>query len=92
MADDRRNDQSDREGNVKPDSTSTHPGAPTSVEHTEPEKHFESGGQRTNQRRALEENVKGGAGHAQPHPEQVAGQHSTGSFTGSAEEPENPSK
>lgn len=80
------------EGGVKPDATSTHPGAPTSVEHTEPEKHFESGGQRKHQERALEENVKGDAGQAQPHPEQVAAQHATGSFTGTSEEPEDPSK
>ncbi|MGI8771407.1 MAG: hypothetical protein ACR2JE_08210 [Acidobacteriaceae bacterium] len=92
MADDRSRDKSDREANVKPDSTSTHPGAPTSVEHTEPEKHFESAGQHSKQRRALEENVKGDAGQAQPHPEQVAGQHATGSFTGTAEEPEDPWK
>ena len=81
-----------RGAEVKPDATRTSPSAPTSVEHTQPEKHFESGGQRGEQRQALEENVKGRAAQAQRHPEQPAGLHSTGSFTGTPEEPKDPSR
>jgi hypothetical protein len=94
--------RSELEGQVKADATPTRPGAtppgstragaPTSVEHTEPEEQFESGGKQQQQREVLQENVAGGAGQAERHPEQVAGQHATGSFTGTAEEPEDPSK
>jgi hypothetical protein len=92
MADRKPEEEAVEGTEVKPDVTRTNPGAPTSVEHTQPEKHFESGGQRTDQKQALQENVKGGAGQAQRHPEQPAGLHSTGSFTGAPDEPEDPSR
>jgi hypothetical protein len=85
-------DRSQAEGQVKPDATPTLSGAPTSVEHTEPEEQFESGGQQQEQREALQENVAGSAAQAERHPEEVAGQHATGSFTGTAEEPKDPSR
>jgi hypothetical protein len=90
MADRKPAEETGEGAEVKPDATRTSPGAPTSVEHTQPEEHFESGGQSTDQRQVLQENVRGG--QAQRHPEQPAGLHSTGSFTGTPEEPKGPSR
>jgi hypothetical protein len=64
---------------VKPEKPST-PGAATSVEHTAPEDHYASGGKHQEQKEALKKSVK--EKQPQPPPGQAAGQHSTGSFTG----------
>jgi hypothetical protein len=58
---------------------SHHP--PASVQPVEAEDPKQSGGHTPLQKRILNENVEGGA--AQQHPESPAGQHATGSFTGS---------
>ena len=55
--------------------------AATSVQHPEPEDAYLTGGRRNLQRRVLGLNVE--AGH-QPAADQSAGLHSTGSFTGTA--------
>jgi hypothetical protein len=57
--------------------------APTAVQSTRPsskEDAHKTHDNQAQQRKVLEMNVKGG--QAQRHPETVAGQHSTGSFTG----------
>lgn len=71
---------------VKPDSTPTTPGAPTSVTNTEPEDHYVSGGQGKQQRKELEKSVK--EGQRQPPVEQSPGLHRSGSYTGTAGGPE----
>jgi len=65
---------------VKPEEPTTAPGAATSVQHIAPEDHYASGGQQQEQKEALKKSVK--EKQAQPPPGQSAGQHSTGSFTG----------
>ncbi len=77
---------------VKPETTETHPGASMSVQNTEPEDTYLTGGQSKQQRRELEPNVKDDGNQGQRPPEQSAGIHSTGSFTGEAVRPEDPSK
>lgn len=62
---------------VKPEEPTT-PGAPTSVEHIAPEDPYASGGQQQEQKEALKKSVD----ENQPPADQSAGQHSTGSFTG----------
>jgi hypothetical protein len=69
----------DNKTEVKPEEPST-PGAATSVQHTAPEDHYASGGKHQEQKDALKKSVK--EKQAQPPPGQAAGQHSTGSFTG----------
>ncbi len=64
--------------------------ASTSVQNTEPQDPYTSGGEKHAQRRELDRNVAGGQG--QQHPDKPAGIHSTGSFTGTAEKPEIPSE
>jgi len=61
-------------------SSQHHP--PASVQSVEAEDPIQSGGHPHLQKRVLNENFEGGA--AQQHPESPAGQHATGSFTGSA--------
>ena len=65
---------------VKPEEPSTPPGAATSVEHIAPEDHYASGGQHQEQKQQLKKSVD--EKQSQPLPGQNAGQHSTGSFTG----------
>jgi hypothetical protein len=69
----------DNKTEVKPEKPST-PGAATSVEHTAPEDHYASGGKHQEQKEALKKSAK--EKQSQPPPGQAAGQHSTGSFTG----------
>jgi hypothetical protein len=64
---------------VKPEGPTTTDAA-TSVQHTEPEDHYASGGQQQEQKKALKKSVD--EKQPQPPPGQNAGQHSTGSFTG----------
>jgi hypothetical protein len=52
---------------------------PTSVQPVEPEDAHQTGGSKPVQREVLEKNVRDG--QAREHPETVAGQHATGSFT-----------
>jgi hypothetical protein len=52
---------------------------PVSVQPVEPEDPRKTGSSKPAQREVLERNVS--EGHAQEHPETVAGQHATGSFT-----------
>jgi hypothetical protein len=54
---------------------------PSSVQPVEAEDPKESAGDHHLQKQVLNENVEGGA--SQQHPESPAGQHATGSFTGS---------
>jgi hypothetical protein len=70
----------DNKTEVKPEEPSTTPGAATSVEHIAPEDHYASGGRHQEQKEALKKSAK----EKQPQPPagQNAGQHSTGSFTG----------
>jgi hypothetical protein len=75
-----RPDRNSREENASPQKpeTSVHP-----VElPIEPDDAKVTGTSRSLQRRVLGLNV-GAGGHAVPHPETTAGQHATGSFTGS---------
>lgn len=57
--------------------------APTAVQPVEPEQTNLTGAGKTQQREHLQENVEGDEGQAQRHPDLPAGQHATGSFTGS---------
>jgi hypothetical protein len=50
------------------------------VQHNAPEDHYASGGQQQEQKKALKKSVD--EKQRQPPPGQNAGQHSTGSFTG----------
>jgi hypothetical protein len=52
---------------------------PASVQPVEPEDARQTGSSKPMQREVLERNVRDG--EAQPHPETVAAQHATGSFT-----------
>lgn len=54
---------------------------PVSVQPVEPEDPRKTGSSKPEQRQRLEQNVERD-GAAKPHPETVAGQHATGSFTG----------
>ena len=66
---------------VKPEEEpSATPGAATSVQHIAPEDHYASGGKDEEQKEALKKSVK--EKQSQPPAGQSAGQHSTGSFTG----------
>ena len=65
---------------VKSEKPTTPPGAPTSVQHVAPEDHYASGGQHQEQRKALKESAD--EKQNQPPAGQSAGQHRTGSFTG----------
>jgi hypothetical protein len=70
---------------VKPEEPTT-PGAATSVQHIAPEDHYASSGQHREQREALKKSVD--EKQAQPPAGQNAGQHSTGSFTGTTGGPQ----
>jgi hypothetical protein len=61
--------------------------APTGVQPVEPEDAYLTGVSRSLQRRLLGLNVDGPRAQARPHPETTAGQHATGSFTGSTSVP-----
>jgi hypothetical protein len=71
---------------VKPEEPTSTPGAATSVEHIAPEDHYASGGQHQEQKDELKKSMD----EKQPQPPagQNAGQHSTGSFTGTTDGPE----
>ena len=71
---------------VKPEEPTTPPGAPTSVQHVAPEDHYASGGQDHEQKKALKKSVN--EKQTQPPAGQNAGQHSTGSFTGTTGGPQ----
>jgi hypothetical protein len=73
---------------VKPQTSDSK--ASTSVESTPSQSTFQGGAKGQQQRQHLKENSE--SGQQQTHPEVPAGQHRTGSFTGTAEEPEDPSK
>ena len=64
---------------VKPEKPTTTDAA-TSVQHNAPKDHYASGGQQQEQKEALKKSVD--EKQRQPPPGQNAGQHSTGSFTG----------
>jgi hypothetical protein len=68
-----------KQADVKPEQTGTEPSAPTSVEHTAPADQYTSGGQRREQEQQLKKSVKQ---QQAPRVEEAAGQHRTGSFTG----------
>jgi len=70
----------DKRSQIEPERTNTTPGASTSVEHTAPEDYYASGGQHNEQKQDLKKSVK--QQQAEPPVEPGAGQHSTGSFTG----------
>ncbi len=76
----------DKQTEIKPEEPTTTPGAATSVEHIAPEDQYASGGQHKDQKQALKKSVNEEQG--KPAPDQNAGVHSTGSFTGSTGGPE----
>jgi hypothetical protein len=65
---------------VKPDETTTTPGAPTSVEHTQPNDQYTAGGQHQDQKAALKNSVQ--QGQQTPPVPDSPGLHRTGSYTG----------
>ena len=65
---------------VKPEQPTRTPSAPTSVQHIAPEDHYASGGKHQEQKDALKKSVD--EKQNQPPAGQTAGQHRTGSFTG----------
>ena len=71
---------------VKPDETTNTPGAPTSVEHTQPNDHYTAGGQHQDQKSVLKKSVQ--QEQRTPPVPQSPGQHSTGSYTGTTGGPE----
>jgi hypothetical protein len=71
---------------VKPEQPTRTPSAPTSVQHVAPEDHYASGGQDHEQGKALKKSVN--EKQTQPPAGQNAGQHSTGSFTGTTGGPQ----
>jgi hypothetical protein len=70
---------------VKPE-TATTPGAPTSVEHTQPNDQYTAGGQQQDQKSVLKKSVQ--QEQRTPAVPQSPGQHSTGSYTGTTGGPE----
>jgi len=79
-------DQSDVQQRNATGQAKSHHHPPSSVQPVEAEDPKESSGDHHLQRQVLNENVEGGA--AEHHPANPAGQHATGSFTGSG--PEHP--
>jgi hypothetical protein len=71
---------------VKPVAPTTIPGVATSVEAIAPEEHYASGGQHKKQKDTLKKSVD--EGQPKPPAGQNAGQHSTGSFTGTTGGPQ----
>jgi len=65
---------------VRPEEPTTTPGAATSVEHIAPPDHYASGGQQDDQKQQIESSVH--RGERDQDPNKSAGQHSTGSYTG----------
>jgi hypothetical protein len=65
---------------VKPEEPTTTAGAATSVEHIAPEDHYASGGQHQEQKKVLKKSAQ--KGERESDENQSAGQHCTGSFTG----------
>jgi hypothetical protein len=68
-----------KSGKIKQETPSNKQEHPASVQPLEPENPRETGSSKSMQRDLLERNVRGG--QAREHPETVAGQHATGSFT-----------
>jgi hypothetical protein len=71
---------------VKPDDAPVTPGAPTSVEHTQPDDQYTAGGQHQDQKSVLKKSVQEGQ-RTPPVPES-SGLHRTGSHTGTTGGPE----
>jgi hypothetical protein len=71
---------------VKPDDTPTVPGAPTSVEHTQPDDQYTTGGQQSHQKAELKKSVQ--EEQRNPPVDESPGLHRTGSFTGTTGGPE----
>ncbi|HUY81580.1 MAG TPA: hypothetical protein VMU92_07645 [Acidobacteriaceae bacterium] len=76
----RREDPHANDAAIKPEPAPGKPEHPASVQHIEPEDPRHLGSSKPMQRELLKQNVE--RGQSRPHPESVAGQHSTGSFTG----------
>jgi hypothetical protein len=66
-------------GTIKHDAPAGKQEPPASVQPIEPEDPRQTGSSKPIQREILEQNVR--EGQAREHPETVAGQHATGSFT-----------
>ena len=71
---------------VKRDETPTTPGAPTSVEHTQPKDQYAAGGQHNDQKAALKKSVQ--QEQRTPAIPDSPGLHRTGSYTGTSGGPE----
>jgi hypothetical protein len=71
---------------VKPDDTPVTPGAPTSVEHTQPNDQYTAGGQHQDQKSVLKKSVQ--EGQRTPPFAESPGLHRTGSHTGTTGGPE----
>jgi hypothetical protein len=71
--------QKAKPGAIKQDAPAGKHESPTSVQSVEPEDPRQTGSSKPAQREILEQNVRDG--QAREHPETVAGQHATGSFT-----------
>jgi hypothetical protein len=67
---------------VKPEEPSASAGAATSVEHIAPQDPYQTGGQKQDQQHELKKSVSRGEREAEPG--QSAGQHRTGSYTGTS--------
>jgi hypothetical protein len=85
MSSESNRNQTSGSHNAKRAETEPKSNAPTSVQHIEPTDGATAGDKQEEQHQALEKSAKNK--QAEPHPETVAGQHATGSFTG-----ERPSK
>jgi len=75
-------DQAAPAAGVKPEEPSATAGAATSVEHIAPRDPYETGGQKQDQQHELKQSVSRGEREADPG--QSAGQHRTGSYTGTS--------
>lgn len=75
----RTESSSAKSGKIKQETPPNKQEHPASVQPLEPENPRETGSSKSMQRDLLERNVRGG--QAREHPETVAGQHATGSFT-----------
>jgi hypothetical protein len=71
---------------VKPDDTPVTPGAPTSVEHTQPDDQYTTRGQHQDQKSVLKKSVQ--EGQRTPPVAESPGLHRTGSHTGTTGGPE----
>jgi hypothetical protein len=81
-------DTTPHDTHVKPQASDSR--ASTSVESTPSQSTFQAGGKGKQQQQHLKQTSENA--ERQAHPDLPAAQHRTGSFTGTAEEPEDPSK